>query len=145
MEIRKERGFPQRLEKDLAKNARLFIVPTGPTAAIHLKKGDFLSEEWGAPHWPQFRLGRFRIRPLELISNVTTFCDRVHSSVYAVINQVAHVIRCCKSASPTIQFAWIQCRRQPVALKCRSCNLSESQFSSVCPGPLGCGIRRAVQ
>jgi hypothetical protein len=24
MEIRKERGFPQRLEKDLAKNARLF-------------------------------------------------------------------------------------------------------------------------
>jgi hypothetical protein len=49
MEIRKERGFPQRLEKDLAKKARLFTVPTGPTAAIHLKKGDFLSEEWGAP------------------------------------------------------------------------------------------------
>jgi hypothetical protein len=49
MEIRKERGFPQRLEKDLAKKARLFTVPTGPTAAIHLKKDDFLSEEWGAP------------------------------------------------------------------------------------------------
>ena len=25
-------------------------VPTGPTAAIHLKKDEFLSEEWGAPH-----------------------------------------------------------------------------------------------
>ena len=33
MEIRKERGFPQRLEKDFAKNAQLFhSYPQGPTA-----------------------------------------------------------------------------------------------------------------
>jgi hypothetical protein len=33
MEIRKERGFPQRLEKDFAKNAQLFHSSAqGPTA-----------------------------------------------------------------------------------------------------------------
>jgi hypothetical protein len=50
MEIRKERGFPQRLEKDLAKNARLFHSSHRPDGGDpHLKKDDFLSEEWGAP------------------------------------------------------------------------------------------------
>jgi hypothetical protein len=50
MEIRKKRGFPQRLEKTSQRTLGFFTVPTGPTAAIHLKKDNFLSEEWGAPH-----------------------------------------------------------------------------------------------
>src|SRR5262249_27220912 len=33
------------------KRSEFPTVPTGPTtAAIHLKKGNFLSEGWGAPH-----------------------------------------------------------------------------------------------
>jgi hypothetical protein len=53
VEIRKERGFPQRLEKDLAKNARLFTVPTGPTAAIHLKKTIFCPKNGEHPIAPE--------------------------------------------------------------------------------------------
>jgi hypothetical protein len=59
MEIRKERGFPQQLEKSLAKDARLFHSSHRPQqqgsiynvlqAAIHLKKATFWSEGWGAP------------------------------------------------------------------------------------------------
>jgi hypothetical protein len=35
MEIRKERGFPQWLEKSLATTLGFFTVPTGPTAVIN--------------------------------------------------------------------------------------------------------------
>jgi hypothetical protein len=38
------------LKKTSPRTLGFFTVPTGPTAAIHLKKDDFLSEEWGAPH-----------------------------------------------------------------------------------------------
>ena len=61
MEIRKERGFPQQLEKSLAKNARLFHISHRLNnkdlstnvlqAAIHLKKAKFRSEGWGAPQF----------------------------------------------------------------------------------------------
>jgi len=37
------------LKKTSQRTLGFFTVPTGPTAAIHLKKDDFLSEEWGAP------------------------------------------------------------------------------------------------
>jgi hypothetical protein len=37
------------LKKTSPRTLGFFTVPTGPTAAIHLKKDDFLSEEWGAP------------------------------------------------------------------------------------------------
>jgi hypothetical protein len=60
MEIRKERGFPQQLEKSLAKDARLFHSSHRPNnkdlsnnqlqAAVHLKKAKYWSEGWGAPH-----------------------------------------------------------------------------------------------
>jgi hypothetical protein len=61
MEIRKERGFPQQLEKASHKTLSFFTVPTGPAtrifniqnslqAVIYLKKAKFRSEEWGAPH-----------------------------------------------------------------------------------------------
>jgi hypothetical protein len=67
MEIRKERGFPQPLEKASHKTLSFFTVPTGPAtriffniqnslqAVIHLKKAKFRSEEWGAPQgkWEQ--------------------------------------------------------------------------------------------
>jgi hypothetical protein len=36
MGIRKERGFPQQLEKSLAKTLGFFTVPTGPTTRIYL-------------------------------------------------------------------------------------------------------------
>jgi len=50
MEIRRERGFPPRLEKASQTTLGFFTVPTSPTtAAIHPNKGDCLSEEWGAP------------------------------------------------------------------------------------------------
>jgi hypothetical protein len=60
MEIRKERGFPQQLEKASHKTLSFFTVPTGPAtrifniqnslqAVIYLKKAKFRSEEWGAP------------------------------------------------------------------------------------------------
>jgi hypothetical protein len=59
MEIRKERGFPQQLEKSLAKDARLFhkfpqaqqqgSIYNLLQAAIHLKKAKFRPEGWGAP------------------------------------------------------------------------------------------------
>jgi hypothetical protein len=50
MEIRRERGFPPRLEKSLANNARLFHSSHKPDdGGDHLKKGNFLSKEWGAP------------------------------------------------------------------------------------------------
>jgi len=38
------------LKKTSQRTLGFFTVPAGPTAAIHLKKDDFLSEEWGAPH-----------------------------------------------------------------------------------------------
>jgi predicted RecB family nuclease len=41
------------LKKTSQRTLGFFTVPTGPTAAIHLKKDDFLSEEWGAPQ-PMF-------------------------------------------------------------------------------------------
>jgi hypothetical protein len=37
------------LKKTSPRTLGFFTVPTGPTAAIRLKKDDFLSEEWGAP------------------------------------------------------------------------------------------------
>jgi hypothetical protein len=37
------------LKKTSQRTLSFFTVATGPTAAIHLKKDDFLSEEWGAP------------------------------------------------------------------------------------------------
>jgi hypothetical protein len=62
-EIRKERGFPQQLEKASHKTLSFFTVPTGPAtrifniqnslqAVIYLKKAKFRSEEWGAPQFP---------------------------------------------------------------------------------------------
>lgn len=36
MEIRKERGFPQQLEKASQKTLGFFTVPTGPTTRIYL-------------------------------------------------------------------------------------------------------------
>ena len=59
MEIRKERGFPQQLEKSLAKRRSAFSqFPQAQQqasiykvlqAAIHLKKANFWSEGWVAP------------------------------------------------------------------------------------------------
>jgi len=54
--IEKPRHFPTvstNAWKTLRKKRSEFpTVPTGPTtAAIHLKKGNFLSEGWGAPNW----------------------------------------------------------------------------------------------
>jgi hypothetical protein len=37
MEIRKERGFPQQLEKASQKTLDFFTVPTGPTTRIYLQ------------------------------------------------------------------------------------------------------------
>jgi hypothetical protein len=37
MEIRKERGFPQQLEKASQKTRAFFTVPTGPTTRIYLQ------------------------------------------------------------------------------------------------------------
>ena len=60
MEIRKERGFPQQLEKSLAKKRSAFSqfpqaqqqgsIYNVSQTAIHLKKAQFWSEGWGAPH-----------------------------------------------------------------------------------------------
>ena len=43
MEIRKERGFPQRLEKSLANNARLFHSSPRPDGGNKLTNRNFLS------------------------------------------------------------------------------------------------------
>jgi len=70
MEIRKERGFPQQLEKSLAKKRSAFSqfpqaqqqgsIYNVLQTAIHLKKAQFWSEGWGAPHYARPDVKRSR-------------------------------------------------------------------------------------
>ena len=74
MEIRKEPGFRHRLENSLEDSAfsqfpqvrRRARHQSISTAAIHLKIGNFLSKEWGDPHFGKTLIRKIHVLVAEI-------------------------------------------------------------------------------